>query len=387
MFAPVLLLIAATSLAQSPAQSSVVVERVDIHAMRSRPETLIAEMRLPKRPSYSVEEIEQAVYRLRRLPWVVDATYTLEPGSAPGAQVLRVIVVDELPVHAILDVQAVAQRGGYVTSLTQIGWRFFPTRNGVAELTSGSVSRSGGGSGGGPHLGDLSAQYTAYGLFGTSAYAGIGVSGHYQPEDRLISPILFFGVPLTQTQTIRGAYSRGGDKSQSDAIATLQWLVEKTDDPYFGRQGFSIAAGPQWEQTRFVADFGKLHLDDRQSGPGFVVRGETYWPLAEHGAYWARGNVTVTNETPTNNGVKGNKAQLQLGDVLGGVAWNFDEWRTTGRWFDRWRPEVGAGYHRERQKESSFVEDRSGFEIFVSAALRTRFGFFRLSLSRVNSKR
>ena len=389
MLAPVLLLIAATSFAQSPPQSPVVVERIDIHTKRLRTETLISEMRLPKRASYTIDEIEQAIYRLRRLPFVVDATYTLDPGTAAGARVLTINVVDETPVHVVLDIQGVAQKGGYVTTLTQIGWRFFPARNGVAELNTGGASHFSGGGSGGPHLGDLSAQYTAYGLFGTSAFAGIGVSGHYQSEDRLVSPILLFGVPLTQTQTIRGTYSRTGVKSDSDGVATLQWLIERNDDPYFARQGFSAAAGPQWEKFRFIADYngGKLHVDDTGNNVGFSVRGEKYWPLAEYGAYWVRGNATYLDEKTTNNGTKGRPSQLQLGDLLGGVGWNFDQWRTTGEWFDRWRPELGAGYHRDRQHQGAFVEDRSGLELFASFAFRTRLGIFRLSLSRVNSKR
>jgi hypothetical protein len=385
MLAPVLLFLAATSIAQAP----VVIERIDIHTKRSRPELLISEMRLPKGRPASIEEIEQAVYRLRRLPFVVDATYTLEPGSSGTARVLRINVVDETPVHIVFDVQGLAQQRGYVTTLTQIGFRFFPAPKGVAEIGSGGASHFAGGGTGGPHIGDVGVQYTAYGLFGTSAYAGIGVSGHYQSEDRLISPIAVFGIPLTQTQTIRGSYSRSGLKSDSDGIATLQWLNERTDDPYFARQGFSVAAGPQWEQTRLIEDFngGKLHIDDRLSIPGFLVRGEKYWPVWEHGAYWARGNITFSHETPTNNGVKRPASDLQFGDVLGGIGWNFDQWRTAGEWFDRLRPEVGAGYHRERQEQGSFVQDRSGVEFFVSTAFRTRLGIFRLSLSRVNSKR
>jgi len=326
MLAPMLLLIAATSFAQSPPQSPVVVERIDIHTKRLRTETLITEMRLPKRASYTIDEIEQAVYRLRRLPFVVDATYTLEPGTAPGARVLTINVVDETQVHVVFDIQGVAQRCGYVTTFTQIGWRFFPARNGVAELNSGGVSHFSSGGSGTPHLGDLSAQYTARCLFGTSAYAGIGVSAHYQSEDRLITPIVLFGIPLTQTQTIRASYSGSGVKSDSDAIATLQWLIETSDDPYFARRGFSVAAGPQWEKTRFITDFnhGTLHVDDILKQSGFGVRGEKYWPLAEHGAYWARGNAIYIDQTSTNNGIKGRPSQVQLGDLLGGVGWNFD---------------------------------------------------------------
>ena len=387
ILATVMLLIAATTFAQSPPQSPVVVERIDIHAMRTRADILISEMRLPKGRSYSIDEIEQAIYRLRRLPFVVDATYTLEPGIAPDARVLSVNVVDETPFHVALDLFGVAQRGGYVETFSQAGWRSYPSHNGVLDLNAGGAGHFSGGGSGSPNFSDLNAQYTTYGLFGTSAYAGIGISTHYQSENRLVSPVLLFGIPLTQTQTIRGTYSRSGKKNNSDGIATLQWLIEKTDDPYLARTGFSIAAGPQWEKLHIVNDFGKLHFDDQLRSTGFTVRGEKYWPFAEHGAYWGRANASYLHETVTSNGIKGNATQVQLGDVLGGAGWNFDRWRTTGDYFDRVRLELGAGYHRDWQKQSSFVQDRSGAELYFSVALRARGGIFRLSLSRVNSKR
>ena len=383
LLASVLLFVAATSFAQSP----VVIERVDVHARRTRPDILISEMRLPKGRSYSIDEIEQAVYRLRRLPFVADATYTLEPGIAPGARVLHVNVVDDSPVHFALDVFAVAQRGGYVETFSQVGWRSYPSHNGVLDLNAGGAGHFAGGGTGAPHFGDLSAQYTAYGLFGTSAYAGIGVSSRYSSQNRLVSPLLLVGVPLTQTQTIRGTYNRSGEKTDSEAVATLQWLLERSDDPYFARRGFSVVAGPQWEKQHLVNDFGKFHLDDHLSTPGFTARGEKYRPFAEHGAYWGRANATYLSQTVTSNGVKGKPVHIQLGDVLGGVGWNFDQSRTAGDYFDRIRVELGGGYHRERTSGHGFVEDRSGAEIFFSAALRARGGFFRLSLSRVNSKR
>src|SRR5206468_10809341 len=97
------------------------------------------------------------------------------------------------------------------------------------------------------HFGDLSARYTAYGLFGTGAYAGIGIQSRYDASNRLVSPLLLFGVPITQRQTLRGTYQRSGTRSENNSATVVNWLYESSDDPYFARHGFDVAAGPQWQ--------------------------------------------------------------------------------------------------------------------------------------------
>jgi hypothetical protein len=393
ILAATLILIAATALAQP----AVNLERIDVKATRARPQIIIAETRLRTGRSYTTEEIEQAVYRVRRLPFVAGATYVLEPGVAPGANVLRITVFDELPFHVVLDAQALAQRGGYVSYISQFGVRFFPTRSGSLDLTDGGAGVSANG-GGGSHLGDLSVQYTGYGLFGTSAYAGIGVTRHASGGDRLMSPLLLLGIPLTQTQTLRGTYARSGNKQDNNSLATAEWLMETSDDPYFPHRGWSVAAGPQWERFVFLSDltFGShgpgappptiVHFDDRLKGTGFALDAEKYWPKGEHGALWGRANGVYFNETTTHNGTKGIPAHRQLGDALIGAAWNFDS-GVTDETFHRGRVELGAGYHREYTAQAGHATDRSGAEIFVGAAYRNRLGVVRLRLTRVSSKR
>jgi hypothetical protein len=373
------------------AQSTFLIERIDVNATRTRPDIVVAEMRLPAGHTYTTQQIEQAVYRVRRLPFVADATYTLEPGTSPEARVLRVKLVDESPVHFAFDVQGVAERSGYVTAFTQVGLRFFPARAGVLDINMGGTEYSTGGARGSTHLGDFTVQYTGYHLFGTSAYAGIGLSTHYNGRDRLVSPALLFGIPLTQTQTVRGTYSRSGYKSDNQSFATLDWMMETTDDPYFGRHGFSIAAGPRWQAFRFVADYNPpphvLHIDTRSTSHGFGLRAEKYWPIRERSAFWARANGTLLEETDTTNGVKGSPSHLQLGDVVGGVARNFDGGRDDPDSFHRFRAELGAGYHRDHQKHGPFAEDRSGPSLFASVAYRNRVGIFRLGVTWVSSGR
>jgi hypothetical protein len=386
LIALALLLTAASALAQST-----VIERIDVATTRVKPGIIRSETRLHTGRAYTTEQIDQALYRVRRLPFVTDATYTLEPGSAPDSRVLTLHVIEEQRLHYTLDAQGVAQRGGYVTSTASLGLRFFPGPSGTLDVSMGGVGASAGGGAGSGHFGDLNAQYTGYGLFGSSAFAGIGVTTRYNGAERLISPLVLFGIPLTQTQTVRGTYQRSGVKSDNNSAMTVEWLLETTDDPYFARRGLSLAAGPQWQKSHFAATFNSpphvLVIDDSLKSSGFVVAAEKYWPVAAHSALWARANGAALTDSPTNNGVKVPDTHRQLGDVLIGVAQNFDAWRgTEADGFHRLRVELGVGYHRDRQKHTFSTEDRSGGELFLNVAHRSRYGVFRLGVSFVSSR-
>lgn len=394
MLAVLVLLTAVAAFAQSP----VVVERIDVIATRTRPEIVIAEMRLPKGGTYTTDQIEQAVYRVRRLPFVADATYTLEPGVAPGARVLRVTIVDETRFSFNFDIEGVAQRGGYATALSEMGFRVFPAKTGVLEIAPAATSFATGGGSGGGHLGDVRLQYRAYGLVG-GAYAVAGVTTKVTGSNRLVSPTLVVGVPLAQTQTIQARYGRVGDKLDNQSIAAVEWLWQRTDDPYFARTGFSVTAGPQWERVRIITDYNLgssgpghvptiVHSDTKIKGTGFGLVAERYWPLGESSAAWANASGTHFSETQTNNGRSLASNRHDLGDAAVGVAHNFDASRNNPLDQHRLRVELGAGYHRDHTSygsPGSVPFDRSGPEVVAGIAYRNRYGIFRLAVRWVSS--
>ena len=61
---------------------SFVIERVEVTAAHARPAIVRAETRLVAGRAYTVEQLDRAVYRVRRLPFIVDATYSLEAGQS-----------------------------------------------------------------------------------------------------------------------------------------------------------------------------------------------------------------------------------------------------------------------------------------------------------------
>ena len=361
------------------AQTSFVIERIDVAESRVRPAIVRAETRLAAGRTYTTAQLDQAIYRVRRLPFVVDATYSLEPGSSPESRVMRISVADQGMFNYNLDVQGVAMTGGYATTTTGLGLRFFPAASGALDFSLGGIGFSAGGGRGSGHFGDVAAQYTAYGLFGTSACAGAGVITSYNSKDRLVSPLLLLGVPLTQTQTLRGTFVRNTDSSDRSTVVAAHWLFETTDDPYFTRRGVAIAAGPQWQKLHFVGDFNPgtkffFHVDDRTDSRGFDMTAAKYWPMAQHSAYWARANASLFNDTGVNNGRDSTPVHERRGDFILGVAHDFDGGRGGGDEFRRGRVELGLGYHHDRTSSRFNATERSGPEVFAGFAYRSHAG-------------
>src|SRR5689334_4971821 len=90
-----LLFIALTFVATAAIAQPVLIEKIDVNSDRAKPNIIRAETRLAAGHSYTTEQLDQALYRVRRLPFVVDATYTLRPGTTPDARVLIISVVEQ----------------------------------------------------------------------------------------------------------------------------------------------------------------------------------------------------------------------------------------------------------------------------------------------------
>lgn len=221
-----------------------------------------------------------------------------------------------------------------------------------------------------------------------------GVTTKVTGSNRLISPAVVLGVPLAQTQTVQARYSRGGDKTDNQSIAAVEWLWQRTDDPYFAQTGFSVTAGPQWERIRIINDFllgparVPVHSDTKLKGTGFGLAAEKYWPLRESSAAWANVTGTHFNENQSNNGIAFPTERHDFGDAAVGLAHNFDSSRNNPLDQHRLRVELGAGYHRDHTtygRAGSIPFDRSGPEVVAGMAYRNRYGIFRLAVRWVNS--
>src|SRR5512134_4004897 len=97
------LLVAVSSFAQ---ETRYRLERVVVEGSNIDQDIIRSETRLEEEKSYTEEDFRQGVYRVRRLPFVTDAVYRIEPGVTGGGTTLVIRVLDTTAVYYGLDVEA-----------------------------------------------------------------------------------------------------------------------------------------------------------------------------------------------------------------------------------------------------------------------------------------
>jgi outer membrane protein assembly factor BamA len=279
--------------------------------------------------TYTEQELRLAVYRVKRLPFVVDAELSLRKGSERGAYELVITVEEAKPVFFLAQADGTSSAGwrpravDWVESATA-GGRYFVGSHGLAY---GSVQ--------GFHGVDgtlLRAGYTQYDLFGKGSFAGLDVStlqGIGGLDNRTIS--LAAGYPLTAAQSLRASVFNEWwredrfFKNETDRWdASLSWIYDTTDDPLFPSSGTKVSAGSNYSQDRTVERSRLPGEEDFRSTShdfNFAVFGQRYWPVT------ARQSVSVEldgirSKSGTSDGFDGTdlRAILAVGyawDLLG----------------------------------------------------------------------
>jgi hypothetical protein len=382
---------------------SFVVERVEVNTIdRHRAAIIRAESRLVAGRTYTEGDIQQATYRIRRLPFITGADYTLAPGSSTSTRVVQFTFTDQQWLNYIADIQGtVLTRGGGAQAGGGLGFRFFPGGNGVVDLSIGESTLSGGG--GGPNTApfNVGVRYSAYGLFGTSAYAVIAATGRVVTggKNSTLNPSLLAGVPLGLSQTFRVTYDKHPQESEVPTTATADWILDRADDPYFARHGLTVAVGPEWSKQRFINDFNVgtrfyFHDDYAINRKGLAETALDYRPVAEHSAAWAKVALSRFDESDIHNGAKLPTQHENNAELLIGLAHNFDS-GVGGGGFRRTRVEAGGGYWLKdrhsyavalingQQQTISFRENDRGFEGYAGVAYRSEWGVIHFSMSYV----
>jgi outer membrane protein assembly factor BamA len=398
-----ILALALACIAATASAKSFLIERIDVNAAKRIPAAaVLAETRLDAGKTYTEEQLEQAVNRVRRLPFVLYADADLKPGSTPDARVLRINIEEMSNFNWGLETTAlVRKRGGGGPFEANAGYRFFPGAHGMlgAALAGSNESVIGSNS-----LRQAVLAYDGWGLFGTRVYGGVAASTIFRTSTgHDLNPSAFLGIPLTRTQTIEATASRTtsrlarsfqgiADPIESSSRVTnagLAWLLQTADDPYFARSGFDAGFGPSWEREAldlpFVLTFpAPPHvIPGKQNQRHFSLNASAakYWPLRTASAAWGRFDATTTRITGTANGTPFPAARQNLGDLLFGLAHDVNREMAEGSQ-SRWRFEMGVGYHLDRIEQRT-VQTRSGPELEIGTAYRNRFGLLHMTISYV----
>jgi len=379
-------------------------ERVVVEGSNIDEDIIRAETRLVEEKSYTEEDFRQGVYRVRRLPFVTDAVYRIEPGVTGGGSTLVIRILDTTPVFYGLNVasQRVSDGDNETTGDALLGGRWLLDNLGVLET---AVQKSEGEDG---FLAGLA--YRAYDIYGTGGFATIAVSQRFKAEPRLYdpTPVISLGYPLTQRQTLTLTASRfkqrlprdfdvegdddGDDDTDADEddnrtltdrdrflFAELRWWYETHDDPIFTTRGVQLSFGPRWSSVENVTeayDFDEedvVATESDSTAYGFALDAAGYHPLTRRNSVFLRlgGDASRTDET---------ELEFLNGAARVGFTHDFHSYSTDTLRPFRARIEIAGGYRGSifRPETGPELRDTSAFGE-AAFVMRHRWGSIRVS--------
>jgi hypothetical protein len=442
------LLLAPTALAAQPAAAPqpprFEIETITVEgAEKISPDIVLSESHLVAGGSYTESELRDARYRIVRLPFVLDAEFSLHKGSRRGLYELVIVVEDTRRWFFGVDLEVLrwAQPISFadldtddfsVASAGLSGRRFSAGRHGVFFVAAG-------GEDGSLHLG-----YTQYDLFDRSILLGVGVSftdcapeepteGNREGSCRTdlyelgLDPTfsswsvdghgarlrLDLGVPVRGNQSVRfaGSFRKASSGFRRQAYdpqpfgyfdfddleelrANLSWVYNSTDEPVFPTLGTVLEAGLGFNALR--ADLQSVTLQGRRPDIraamdsrelGLQLTGTRYWSVTRSHSLSAKLELFLGRSDIDN--VPTEERQLLTGDLdvlrgsfTAGHAKFLRRTRAGSRWRDlRWESDIELLSRRTSPDFAQTENPLEGYRIGTGIVLRNTWGHFRFKLS------
>jgi outer membrane protein assembly factor BamA len=263
---------------------------------RSRlPESILrSQSTLTEGRAYSDRDLELAVSRLRRLPFVYDARYRIDGTT------LIIEVADEHHFFYDFDVlgQTLQIQLNQSSLDTGIGGRLYIRPGGILDGAVGSTTGRPGSNG------SANLQYSQYGIAGTRAFVSLSLSralgGVFGNSG--IQPRLTIGYPLSLTQTVSfAAWQTGYRDTQSFAAISrplrtsvvdhnfeIRWTYDTTSDPLFATRGYTLAVIPMYRRFHNHFEGFSIHTiqtnDERGSETGATASFQNFWAVGSRTA-------------------------------------------------------------------------------------------------------
>ena len=383
----VLLLIAVPLIAQ-PQHQTMKIE------FRSRVPSsiLLSQSGLSENGSYSDEDLQVALGRLRRLPFVYNASYTIE-GST-----VTFDVSDEHYFFYNIDSQVSQQNGrlggngGFFNGV--LGGRYYAPWGGTVQGTYGARSSEG------DHGATYTIQYAQYGIGSSRLFFVLGVAKPTGGSEGS-QPRYTIGYPITLRQTItftgfRTSSSDSEPSGQSGRFTSesterdneLAWHWDTTNDPVFTSQG-----------AAFLLGYGKQHINasaESTRAPGVILfssesvidfnnlhgAAQKFWPVGRGSVFANVDTVRGKGTTKTvSNNHPFNQDQTQtITNALVGYAYNFFPLLSQFR-DSRHRLEVSGGVQNFRSENNGNSDSTTLKNVRLGYAYRNRWGNFRFVMS------
>jgi hypothetical protein len=380
------------------------VSRIEVRS--SVPDAIItSQSALEEGRSYSDKDLEVAVARLRRLPFVFDARYSLEGETL-------VLEVDAMT-RFFGDLEAAAigyQSNETVAGTIGGGGRMFLGSGGVLQ---GGVSQ---------FVSDFNdttsveAEYAHYGIAGTRLFAVGGLNYSVVHEDNDFEPDpslrLTVGYPINVRNTLTASLIDDGyrrsrtlidapgpltDSGDSQAL-NLRWTYDTSEDPFFARHGLIVSGGPSWGRLKSTFSAAAVTFPDgvvtilrgrhQSDSVALIADAKKYWAHRDRGAFFTAANLTLSRddreEFVDGSILRRGEVDSSGARVQVGYARNlFDRASATSQ--TRQRLEFAAGYARQEFEHFSgpvsASATRNTTDFSAAYVLRRNFATVRLGLS------
>jgi hypothetical protein len=265
------------------AEGRFLVERIDVRSLvHASADVIRAESQLREGESYDESELRTASDRVRRLPFVLDATFSLERGSVRDAYVLVITITETRPLFFRYEMVPFFETGNNLVGVNNaalLGVRWFAGSRGVFHVASlvhqsdrpfeSSYASVQGG-------------YTRYGLFHDRAFATFTID-HYAPSAGAAgtTPGALLGISLTPNQTLTISYhavDAATNRRRYERFFESRLAYNTTNHPDFPSQGSLLSIAPVFAWIDARDRFGTRVHDSDVALDGHAAR---YWTFTD----------------------------------------------------------------------------------------------------------
>lgn len=258
------------------------IARIDVRSLvHASADVIRSESRLRAGESYAESELRAANDRIRRLPFLLDATFSLERGNVRDEYVLVITVTETRPLFYRFELVPFVQSRdnlALVDSVSLLGARWFAGRRDVFHIATLSHDSDR------PFESDYLAFQAGYTRYGDRAFLTLTanrIAPRGSGEHGATVPGAVAGISLTPNQTLTISYSEirfGKDNGRAERILEPRLAYNTTNHPYFPTSGTLVSVAPVFAWIDGVG-FGGIAFHDADIAlDGHAAR---YWPLSE----------------------------------------------------------------------------------------------------------
>jgi len=273
---------AASSAAPAPsAAPRFLIEKISIEGVKRHGARaiILSQSYLKTGRSYTERELQEAVYRIKRLPFVIGADLALRKGSERGRYELVVTVEETRPVFLDYSLAGTKSSAGFYypnrvswTNDGTLGLREFVGADGLTFLAMSDGTNE---------ARQLQAGYTQYDLFGNGSYASLTVADNLNAFQLSVLQLTgLVGIPLADNLTLIASpqwfHGSHSDFTTSNWGGTLGLVYRTTDDPIIPTRGTDLeasASGSHSSAQSFI--LGEVS----QNQLGLAWSATHYWPI------------------------------------------------------------------------------------------------------------